>query len=292
MDKKDAKKPTTYREQIAILESRGLIIRDKEEAERILQRINYYRFTAYALSFKSNDKFYDNTTFEKIYSLYEFDKRLRTLIMDMLENIEIAFRTHIAYTHSHKYGGLGYRESANFARKDFHMLMIRDMEKEVRRSKEVFIDHNCTAYKDLAFWIVVETLRFGTLSKLYRNLKPEDRKHIANTYYPGIPYSYIQGWLQVLTALRNVCAHYSRLYNRDFNNIPKLHEKDDKYIPDDKKLFASIYIMKRFNPERKTWESFLLNLQALILQYEDAVKLDLIGFPEDWERILYLSEKG
>jgi abortive infection bacteriophage resistance protein len=286
MEKEEVKKPATYKEQIEILESKGLIINDKEEAEKILKRINYYRFKAYTLSLISKGKFYNNVTFEKIYSLYEFDRRLRTLIMDMLENIEIAFRTHTAYTHSIKYGALGYKEYNNFYNKNFHTAMIKDIEKEVKRSKEIFIEHNCFKYKDLAFWIAIEILPFGSLSKIFRNLKPEDRKHIANTYYPGIPYSYIQSWLQVLSATRNICAHYGRLYNRDFNNPPKLHDKDKKKVPNDNKLFANIYIMKRLCPERRLWRSFLLNLQALILQYENAIKLELIGFPQNWEHVL------
>jgi len=38
------KKPTTFREQLDILITRGLVVEDEDIALSILQRINYYRF--------------------------------------------------------------------------------------------------------------------------------------------------------------------------------------------------------------------------------------------------------
>jgi abortive infection bacteriophage resistance protein len=286
MCKRDVKSPTAYEEQIKILEERGLIVSNRNNALEVLKRINYYRFTAYTLSLKRNDEFYDNVTFEKIYSLYEFDKRLRTLIMDMLENIEIAMRAHISYVHSHKYGALGYGSHENFDIEAHHKSFIKDLDREKNRSKELFLLHNRTTYKDIAFWVAIEILTFGTLSKLFKNLKTEDKKIITCTYYSSIPYTYIESWLRSLTEIRNACAHYSRLYNKNFINHPRLSKSDRELVPDSRKIFANIYVMKKLCPDKKIWRSFLLNLQALVLQYEDAIKLDLIGFPINWEHML------
>ena len=78
------KKPITFKEQIELLESRNLKVEDKEKALRILSRINYYRLSAYMITFKINDEFKDGITFEKIYELYEFDKRLRNMFIGIL----------------------------------------------------------------------------------------------------------------------------------------------------------------------------------------------------------------
>lgn len=52
---KNVKEPKTFNEQIEILKSRGLIIENEEEAKFILSNINYYRFTAYLITFKEGN---------------------------------------------------------------------------------------------------------------------------------------------------------------------------------------------------------------------------------------------
>ena len=88
------KTPTTFEEQVDILISRNLMVEDREKAIEVLSRINYYRLSAYMLTFKTNDEFEDGITFNEIYILYEFDKRLRNMIMGVLETIEITFIKH------------------------------------------------------------------------------------------------------------------------------------------------------------------------------------------------------
>ena len=102
------KTPTTFEEQVDILISRNLKVEDREKAIEVLSRINYYRLSAYMLTSKTNDEFEDGITFNEIYILYEFDKRLRNMILGVLETIEITFRTEISYLIAHKYGALGH----------------------------------------------------------------------------------------------------------------------------------------------------------------------------------------
>jgi abortive infection bacteriophage resistance protein len=79
------KPPTTYEEQLKILKDRNLIIPSQIRAFEVLEKVNYYRLSAYFLTFKQeDDMFKEGTTFDKIYSLYEFDRKLRNLIMEQL----------------------------------------------------------------------------------------------------------------------------------------------------------------------------------------------------------------
>ena len=50
----DLKKPLTFDEQLDKLASHGIIISDREKAKDILKRVNYYRFTGYALQFRQD----------------------------------------------------------------------------------------------------------------------------------------------------------------------------------------------------------------------------------------------
>ena len=84
------KESKTFDEQINLLKARGLIIQNPEKVKFVLRNINYYRFSAYLIHLKNDDDTYkENTTFEEIYNLYLFDKELRNILIDMLEDIEI-----------------------------------------------------------------------------------------------------------------------------------------------------------------------------------------------------------
>lgn len=122
------KEAKNYSEQIQILESRGCAVHNLEKANQILSNINYYRFTAYLLPFKLEDSenYLPGTCFEAIFELYEFDRKLRSILLMLIETIEVSLKTKIAYFHGHKYGGLGYLDLNTFnskhnakMRKDF-----------------------------------------------------------------------------------------------------------------------------------------------------------------------------
>ncbi len=91
-----------------------MIVDNEEEAIKILKRTNYYRLTAYALQFKDGDNYNNKVSFETMYNLYKFDEKLRHLIMEILEGIEISLRTYMAYNLSIKYGAEAYTNQVIF----------------------------------------------------------------------------------------------------------------------------------------------------------------------------------
>ena len=93
------KLPLTYKEQIALLKKRGVIVEDEDKAECQLMNVSYYRLSAYMFPFKKNvggriiDEFRYGTKWRDIYRLYVFDRKLRLLVFDAIEKIEVAIRT-------------------------------------------------------------------------------------------------------------------------------------------------------------------------------------------------------
>ena len=87
----------TWDEQVAKLIEHGCKdIESNEYAIDILQKVNYYRLTAYFLPFRDEEsQKYDSNkvSLEKIYSIYQFDSELRLLLMEYLEDIELYFKT-------------------------------------------------------------------------------------------------------------------------------------------------------------------------------------------------------
>ena len=59
----------TYKEQIELLKSRGLIISNDTVAEAILRKMNYYRLSDYSLTLRKDDRFYPDVSIEDIMAL-------------------------------------------------------------------------------------------------------------------------------------------------------------------------------------------------------------------------------
>ena len=74
------KPPTTYEEQLQILHQRGVRFEDSERCRSILAAVSYYRLTAYFLPFKDKGGGYNGVAFERVYQIYEFDRKLRRIL--------------------------------------------------------------------------------------------------------------------------------------------------------------------------------------------------------------------
>ena len=106
----ELKKPTTFEEQIKLLEQKGINITKHDTCKDFLSRTNYYRLSGYYLPFikKDEEKCFIPINFERIQNIYAFDAELRNLISFAIEKIEVHIRTQLAYNHAHKYGSEGY----------------------------------------------------------------------------------------------------------------------------------------------------------------------------------------
>ena len=121
---------------------------------------------------------------------------------------------HIYNYFAEQYGVLGYLEVENFAEKEYHVEFLNDMKEELRRnSKAPFVHNFRENYEggNLPIYALVEVFSFGTLSKFYKNMHNKDKKAIAKTF--GVGYTYMESWLESISYVRNICAHYGRLYN-------------------------------------------------------------------------------
>ncbi|WP_250162866.1 Abi family protein [Psychrobacter sp. WY6] len=192
------KPPLTFAQQIARLEKKGMFFEDKNLAESKLASISYYRLSGYWYPFRiRNDQkfvtsqFQNGTNFNEVVSLYEFDRKLRSLILDAIERVEIAVRTQFTYQMGHKYGAFGYTNSANFHNKFNHQKWLGKIENEVERSTDDFIEHFSSKYigfPTIPIWMLTEVISLGALSFGYRGLinnqaqGVEDKKLIANHF--------------------------------------------------------------------------------------------------------------
>ena len=274
----EVKKETTIEEQCRILESRGCIIGDKNFCETVLSQVNYYRLTAYFLPFRDKQGNYKpGTTFETIYRIYEFDRKLRNIIFGAIEKIEIAFRAKLAHFHAMRYGPLGYLDPSNFNERHDVEKFQRNIDREIENNQNVpFIKHHIDNYEgQFPIWVISEIFTFGMLSFFYNDLQTQDKKELM-----GQQYRKVCGWLRCCTDLRNICAHYGRLYYRVFPASPAGLGLDEK---EKTKLWGSVLALKMLYPDKDNWNCEVVPaLEALFEQYSDAICLRHIAFPSNW----------
>ena len=101
----NTKEPELFCRQVNKLIEHGCEITDYEQAIMILNKINYYKLSAYFLPFRDNDGNYkQGTTLLQVYKIYEFDRKLSAFLYGIIQKIEVFVKTQIAYYHSNKYG--------------------------------------------------------------------------------------------------------------------------------------------------------------------------------------------
>lgn len=308
------KQPLTFDQQVELLENRGLVFADnaeKEKAMRRLAEISYYRLSAYMLPFKKNiggkivDEFRYGTTWNDVYNLYKFDRKLRLLIFDVIERIEVALRTQIVYQLSMRYGSHWQDNSSIFLPERQRTLrdgstqtvdVYAELQDHIRSQvdnnrSETFITHYKNTYDEPAnppSWMCVEIMFFNHLSRICSSLKNRaDQTAISNHF--GLPPRIFNSWLHTINYVRNICAHHSRLWNRDFNIVPERLDFSKTKVWVNKpetlqrsKLYYFMcmlnFLLQTVNPE----SSFKTRFKNLLNEYPK-VKISAMGFPQNWE---------
>ena len=275
----------SYVAQVEHLRACGMYVEDERKAMEILSRVNYYRLiNAYGLGLYADadkHRFREGVTFWQVYSLYAFDNRLRHVVSELLEEFEVLFRSRLAHYIGEHYGALGYLNPAMFANGSFHQEIIETIgrEKAVQHKSPVVKHHNDKYGGNLPIWATVEISTFGTMSKLYKNMLPSDQAEVAKQF--GLTPTLLNSWLRAFVEVRNICAHYGRLYNKALLFPPRLF-RECKFQQNS--IFAVLYLLRRF-VEPEVTLNCVVRLREALCRYP-AVELRRIGFPENWETLL------
>lgn len=158
--------------------------------------------------------FVEKLSFDKVYRIYEFDRKLRNLLLTALEVIEISLRARLAHFHSEKYGPQGYLNASNFNKS---------------------INQPCLRIRLISQSAIIKRLRLsGIILKSMTGISPCGlspscshsvcfhvftvtlRRQIKS--FAGVDHKHTVSWLKCCTDLRNICAHYGRLYCRVFRH--------------------------------------------------------------------------
>lgn len=284
--------PMTIEEQVENLKNIGLIVEDEEYAKRILNDISYFRLIkAYSLTLKSKNGIYaENVSFEQLVELYRFNANFRQIIFPEIEKVEINVRCRVANYFAEQYGVLGYLEEDNFINPKYHQSFIDDIEGEIRRNaKAPFVKNFRDNYEGgkLPIYALVEVFSFGTLSKFYKNMKNSDKKVVAKSF--GVGFTYLESWLESISYVRNICAHYGRLYNAKLSKTPMLYKEYSEAGIGNNRIFGVLLCLKQLLKTDSHWNIFVEKIELLFEKYE-SVDVRTMGFPENWKELLEVQQ--
>ena len=288
------KSPLTFEQQLQQLKDRGLIIYDDDLALFHLRTISYYRLSTYWHIFREieqdgsfSDDFKEGSQFNEVMKLYEFDSRLRLLVMDAIERIEVYARTLFTYHVGHRYGTFGHTRATTFHPKFDHAPWLEKLEEDTARSKDVFISHYKSKYAGfptLPIWMVTEVMSLGSLSFGYRGLKNDDKKIISNEF--ALHYKCLADWLHTLTYIRNICSHHGRLWNRELAIRPGMMRArawNPPVSPRNDRVFYILLIIRYLLQKAYSSDEWKKQCDHLLKPIaEDRKWRTAMGIPENW----------
>lgn len=283
---------TNAHDLVKLLQSRGLAITDAVKAERYLEFIGYYRLSAYMYPLlqmpKEQHLYKPNTSFDQVMMLYRFDKKLRLLIFNEIEKIEVAVRSAIVNTGSDMTGNpFWMTDSSNFidTKKFRHTMDLIDA--ELHRSREDFIVHFKQTYTDAypPAWILAEVLPFGVITNMFSNIKTARiKKTIAQKF--GLQVAPFESWLTIVTLTRNSCCHHARVWNKQNTIRPMLPNRMTGCwitLPTDTlRIYFDLCIIKYFLNIISPQNDMKAKIDALLANHPD-IDIVAMGFPHGWE---------
>lgn len=313
-------------QQVERLASYGVDVGGRNHAAALLKSTGYYRLTGYLYPFRESEQYMDDeghtrtrvlsdyragTTLRHVESIIDFDRRLRMLVMDGIERIEVAVRMQIGYVLG-RTSAFGHEDSASFIEAftktgtdpgtgepvlSPHATWLQRVDERRAKSDEQFVVHFREKYDDqMPVWALTEILELGQLSVLYRGMLQQDAEEIAMAF--GVPTKKIMGsWLASLNYVRNVAAHHARLFNRKLQNAPKRpragqiplldHLRDEATPKGGFGTYNALAVIAYLLPSIETETDWNQQIAALLQAFptSHALSPGSMGVPHGWESL-------
>ncbi|WP_165771082.1 Abi family protein [Brevibacterium aurantiacum] len=315
----DYEKPwLTIDQQVDHLADRGVDVHPRDQALALLASTGYYRLTGYLYPFRDAERYRDEdgrsrvrvletyrpgSSIEYVQEIIDFDRKLRLLVLEGVERIEIAVRMQVGYVLG-RTSPFAHLNSTTFQpnfvqpRLDSempiqHAVWLKRVAERRDSSDEAFVTHFRSRYDDqMPIWALTEILELGQLSRLYKGLYDESSLEIAQAF--NVPTKRLMSsWLASLNYARNVAAHHARLFNRKLQNSPgrpkpdvipvlnHLREFELKGGYGAYNILAVVAYLLTCIEGGETWTSSLV---ALLNSFprSDILDLSSLGVTDDW----------
>lgn len=290
---------------------------DEPEVIKLLKQHSYFGLiSGYKPLFKDKDGNYKSgTTIHDIFALYSFDNKLRDIFFRSILIIEKHIKSLLSYSFAEKRGDAqsAYCDPHNY---DYIRFNPQDTYKRVTEVDKLtkllskmtrppfeheYIRHQWEMHHNIPLWVILKAATLGTASKMYSLCKADVQTDISKEF-PGVTEGMLVGMLDLLTLLRNVCAHNERVY--DFNisgrraiQSTKIHRQlmipctNGRYSSGQKDLFAALICFK-YLLQQDTFAEVVNNISLALDMLQRDTKaippnqiLSRMGFPGNWKDI-------
>lgn len=309
---KPVKRAAAIAQHVDLLRSRGMQV-DTVLAYQWLSFVSYYRLSAYWYPARHvsahgvlQDTFKPGTRFSDAVALYEADRKLRALVHDGMERVEIAMRTRVgeALTATDP---LAYADPQRFRPTFNHKKWMTTLDKRINRAgrNNEAIKHYRDSYdSQYPFWVLAEVLDFTDISRLYEGLPASDQQKIAedmglvidltalskNQQRKTKLQSPLVRWMEQLTIVRNFCAHHARLWNKSFAPAPTaafrtLPQFASLPLGQSGQIFGVLTVtagLVRVTSPGTTWPNKISSLIDNEFLTNPLVNPTSLGLPENW----------
>jgi len=271
-----------------------LQIDDEPKAISYIKNIGYFRLSAYFYPLlqlpKSNHQYKAASNFTHALDMYRFDRKLRLLLFNEIEKIEVAIRSIIVNTASRELNDIFWITNDRYFN-DFNKFTTTKnfIDSEIQKSKEEFIIHFKQNYNNPypPAWMIAEILPLGYISHIFMNLKNSNiKKKIAQQF--GLQAPAFSSWIMVLGNLRNMCCHHIRTWNKEMAIRPSdprntVYPWIDPQQTSSKRIYYRICMIKYLLYSVSPANTFRNKLEDLLAMYPN-IDIRAMGFPTNWEQ--------
>lgn len=286
--------------------------------EEFFTYTNYYSFSIYRKHLPSIEE--KKYSFSDCMILYDFNMFLRSELNRITGQIELMLKSSFLKSLCENYSGdlqkgecyLDCEIYASFDKFIDEKSVINNRVQD--RIKTLPISHHIE-YKNgkIPFWVIVPELTFGEMTGFISSVR-EDIKvqwikdsflslnRINKNIYSDEIIKKMFGWFSSTWYIRNVCAHYGRLYGNNFNiGSPSIFSEDFRKIKKygkkkthNRDLFAYMMAMKNILTfhsltVQSEWNGFLEGIKIWIEENPEIILLKKIGFTENWKDVLMIK---
>ena len=301
-----AKKFKTYEELLEFLKKdKKLLIPDEEKAKQILKKTGYFSLiSGYKEIFKNpiTRTYHIGTTFDDIYSLYQFDRELRSIFLKYILIAERSIKASLSYHFSKTYGEqqIEYIAISNYDianknnRKGIQKFISILSGYLSNKSDYAYITHYQIKHHNVPLWVLIQVITLGQVAHMFDYLKDTVPIKVCRDFH-NIERTQMHTFLSVMTKHRNACAHGERLFNyvtKDSIKNTSIHKKlgipeiSGRYIYGKNDLFSEVIILK-YLLDKEDFREFYYELKkCMIRSNPDRCIMEMMGFPMNWMKII------
>ena len=191
-------------QQIEILKEKGLIIKDTALGKQILQHFNFFDIIkVYKNLFIVNNVFVKNTTIEKVFLFYHYDRGIQNILFKYSVYIERIFKNRLAEILSQEIGitKQEYLNIENYTVRNNNNLILNNTLKEIR-DIEGISEHPSILLKKITFSTTINLYNFLNEKlkekMIYFNYKDNEKQQAKNLFRSS---------LYIIRRYRNEIAH-------------------------------------------------------------------------------------